>query len=169
VGIWKHITILILHKIICRLVAPLKFIYCPIQVSFLLFVASLLILPFRYSLFLFLKYLLASRDHIVAGITICCPVWSNIKHIRMPSPVFYNVVNLNMGFPCRDIQVYCWMLRCGNTLLLTLRLLDVTEITNLTPLSLLISCKLSFPIVGSKSLPCLLWHWNLLAKFSYVI
>jgi hypothetical protein len=34
--------------------------------------------------------------------------------------------------------------------LLTLRFLDVAKFTNLTPLSLLISCKLLFIIVGLK-------------------
>jgi hypothetical protein len=51
-------------RVISRLVAPLKFFYSRIQVSdvlVLLFVASSLILSFRYSLVLFLKYLLASR------------------------------------------------------------------------------------------------------------
>jgi hypothetical protein len=34
--------------------------------------------------------------------------------------------------------------------LLTTKVLDVAKFTTLTPLSLLISCKLSFPIVGLK-------------------
>jgi hypothetical protein len=38
--------------------------------------------------------------------------------------------------------------RRGNIVLLSLRFLDVVKFTTLTPLSLLISCKLSFPIVG---------------------
>jgi hypothetical protein len=60
-------------------------------------------------------------------------------------------------FPSGDVQVYLWMLRCGNIIHLTLRFLDVEKFTNLTPLSLLISCKLSFPIVSLKmsSLPTL--------------
>jgi hypothetical protein len=60
-------------------------------------------------------------------------------------------------FPSGDVQVYLWMLRCGNIVLLTLRLLDVAKFTNLTPLSLLISYKLSFPTFGLKmsSLPTL--------------
>jgi hypothetical protein len=39
----------------------------------------------------------------------------------------------------------------------TVKFLDVAKFTNLTPLSLQISCKLSFPIVGLKmsSLPTL--------------
>jgi hypothetical protein len=46
--------------------------------------------------------------------------------------------------------MYLWMLRCGNIVLLTLRFLDVEKFTTLAPLSLLISCKLSFPIAGLK-------------------
>jgi hypothetical protein len=39
--------------------------------------------------------------------------------------------------------------------------LVVAKFTTRIPLSLLISCKLSFPVVGFKHLPHLLWHWNL--------
>jgi hypothetical protein len=42
------------------------------------------------------------------------------------------------------------MLRFGNLVLMTIRFFDVAKFTTLTPLSLLISCKLSFPIVGLK-------------------
>jgi hypothetical protein len=42
--------------------------------------------------------------------------------------------------------VYLRMLRCGNIV----RFLDVTKLTTLTPLSLLISCNLTFAIVGLK-------------------
>jgi hypothetical protein len=37
-----------------------------------------------------------------------------------------------------------------NVVLLTIRFLDVATFTTLTPLSLVISCKLSFPVVGLK-------------------
>jgi hypothetical protein len=49
------------------------------------------------------------------------------------------------------------MLRCGIIVLLIDRFLDVAKFTTLTPLSLLISCKLSFPVTGLKmsSLPTL--------------
>jgi hypothetical protein len=49
------------------------------------------------------------------------------------------------------------MLQCGNIVLLTIWFLDVAKFSTLTPLSLLTSCKLSFPIVGLKmsSLPTL--------------
>jgi hypothetical protein len=55
------------------------------------------------------------------------------------------------------VQVELWILRCENIVLLTLRFLDVAKFTNLTPLSLLISCKVSLPIVSLKmsSLPIL--------------
>jgi hypothetical protein len=53
----------------------------------------------------------------------------------------------------------------GNIVLLSLRFLDVAKFASLTPLSLLISCKLSLPIVSLKmsSLP------TLALKFSYGI
>jgi hypothetical protein len=37
-----------------------------------------------------------------------------------------------------------------NTVLLTIKFVDVAKFTTLNQLSLLISCKLSFPIVGLK-------------------
>jgi hypothetical protein len=49
------------------------------------------------------------------------------------------------------------MLCCGNIILLTVRFLDVAKFTTLTPLSLLISCKLSFPIVGFEYVTAV---WN---------
>jgi hypothetical protein len=51
-------------------------------------------------------------------------------------------------FPSGEVQLYLWMFRCGNIVLLTTRFLDVAKFTTLTPLSLLSSCKLSFPIIG---------------------
>jgi hypothetical protein len=50
-----------------------------------------------------------------------------------------------------------WMLQHGNIVILKIRFLDVTKFTTLTPLSLLVSCELSFPVVGLKmsSLPTL--------------
>jgi hypothetical protein len=46
--------------------------------------------------------------------------------------------------------------------------LDVSKYTALTPLLLLILCKLSFPIVGLKCLVGLLWHLSNLTKWSVV-
>jgi hypothetical protein len=47
------------------------------------------------------------------------------------------------------------VLRCGNIILLTVKFLDVANFITLAPLSLLISCKPSFPIFGLRmsSLP----------------
>jgi hypothetical protein len=44
------------------------------------------------------------------------------------------------------------MLQCGNIVLLTARFLVVAQFTTLTLLSLPISSKLSFPIVGLKNM-----------------
>jgi hypothetical protein len=43
--------------------------------------------------------------------------------------------------------VYLCMFRCGNIVLLRTRFLDMAKFSTVTPLSLLSSCKLSFPIV----------------------
>jgi hypothetical protein len=74
----------------------------------------------------------------------------------MPSPIYQNMVNLVVRSPIR---------RCPSNImnvtmwehLLTVRFLDVAKLTSLTPLSLLVVCRLSFPIVGLKmsSLPTL--------------
>jgi hypothetical protein len=42
-------------------------------------------------------------------------------------------------FPFGDVQVYLWMLQCGNIVLLTVRFLDVAKCSALTSLSLVIS------------------------------
>jgi hypothetical protein len=80
----------------------------------------------------------------------------------MPSPIYQNTVNLIVLFPLGDIQVNLRILRCGNILLLTVRFLNVAKFTTLTPVSLLISCKISFPNVGLKisSLPTLALKFN---------
>jgi len=57
--------------------------------------------------------------------------------------------------PSGEVQVYIWMLRCGNIILLIIRSFDVAKFTTLTPLSTLISHKLVFSIVGLK-ISCLL-------------
>jgi hypothetical protein len=43
------------------------------------------------------------------------------------------------------------MSHCENVILLSLRFLDMAKFTTITPLSLLISCKLSFQIVGLRA------------------
>ena len=53
-------------------------------------------------------------------------------------------------FPSEEIQLYLWMFRCGNIVLLTTRFYDVAKYTILTPSSLLSWCRLAFPIVGLK-------------------
>jgi hypothetical protein len=40
------------------------------------------------------------------------------------------------------------MLRCANIVLLTIGLLDMAKFTTVTALSLVISCKHTFPVVG---------------------
>jgi hypothetical protein len=50
-----------------------------------------------------------------------------------------------------DIQVNVRMLRCEDIVILAVRLLDVAKLTIVVQLSLLISCKFSFSIVGLKN------------------
>lgn len=49
--------------------------------------------------------------------------------------------------------MHLWILKCGNIVLLTIRFFDVIMFTLLTPLSLLIQCKLPFQIVRLKRFP----------------
>jgi hypothetical protein len=96
------------------------------------------------------------HHQIVVSITVCSPERPDIKYTWMPFPTYKNMVNL-IVFPSGDIQVNLWMLRCGNIVLLTIRFLDVAKFTTLHSITLLISCKLSFPSGGLKmsSLPTL--------------
>jgi hypothetical protein len=67
------------------------------------------------------------------------------------------MVNLIVGFPIwRRPSIFMDVAMWEHSAF-DLTFLDVAKFTNLTPLSLLISCKLSFPIVGLKmsSLPTL--------------
>jgi hypothetical protein len=73
---------------------------------------------------------------------------------------------MSLCFPSGEVQIYLWMLPCGNTVLLTIRLFDVAKFTTLTSSSLLISYKISFPIVDLKIFLSVLLHWNFLIKFS---
>jgi hypothetical protein len=95
------------------------------------------------------------HHQVVVSITICCPEWSDIQYTWMPSPIHQNMVNLVVHLPIRRRRsIYeCYDVRTWY--FLAVRSLDVTKLSTLTPLSLLISCKLSFPIVGLKmySLP----------------
>jgi hypothetical protein len=95
-----------------------------------------------------------SRYQIVIRITVCCPERSGVRYIWMPSHVYENMVN-STEFISGDAQVNLWMLRCGNIVLLTVRLSDVVKFTTLTALSLLTSCKLLSPVIGLQisSLP----------------
>jgi hypothetical protein len=52
-------------------------------------------------------------------------------------------------FPSGEVQVYLQMMQCGNIVLMTDFLMWLS-LNTLTPLSLLISCKLSFPTVCLK-------------------
>jgi len=72
----------------------------------------------------------------------------------MLSFIYQDVISLTVPFLTRRSPCYVWILWCGN-ILLTITLSNAAKVTTLTPLSQLISCKLSFPVVGLKipSLP----------------
>jgi hypothetical protein len=73
----------------------------------------------------------------------------------MPSPVYQDMVNPIVGVPIWRCPSKFMNVAMWEHLPLAMRFLDVAKFTTLTPLSLLISCKLSFQIVGLKmsSLP----------------
>ena len=54
-------------------------------------------------------------------------------------------------FPSREVQVNLWMFQHGNFIVVTARFFDVAKFTTLTPLSLLLSRKFSFPALGWKN------------------
>jgi hypothetical protein len=91
------------------------------------------------------------------SITVCCPEWSDIKYIWMPSSNYQNMVNLITRLsirrrPSEFMNVTVWEHRTFDN-----KILDVAKFTTPPPLSLLNSCELSFPIAGLKisSLPSL--------------
>jgi hypothetical protein len=86
----------------------------------------------------------------VLSITICCSELSEIKYTRIPAPIYQNMVNLIVGFPIRTHPSIFMDVMMWNIVPLAVRSLDVAKFTILTPLSLLISCKLYFPIVSLK-------------------
>jgi hypothetical protein len=73
----------------------------------------------------------------------------------MPSHVYQNVVNLIAGFPIskhpsKFMNVMIWE-HCTSIV----KFLGVVKFTTLTPLSLLISCKLTLPVFYMKALSSL--------------
>jgi hypothetical protein len=75
---------------------------------------------------------------------------SYFEYTCIPSSMYQYVLDLIVTLPIRiDIGVFR-MLRCGNILLLNIRHFYAVKFTIQTALSLLSSCKLSFPVVGFK-------------------
>jgi hypothetical protein len=72
----------------------------------------------------------------------------------MPSLMYQNMVNLFVGFSHQQISnTLMIFLLCGNVVLLTVRFLYVSKLTTLSPLALLIWCKLTLPVHGFKMSP----------------
>jgi hypothetical protein len=91
----------------------------------------------------------------------CCqyhsqPLWSSgIKCTWTPFPIYQDVIDPVWAFFPGEVRVCIWMLRWGNTVLLTANFLDAAKFAAFTQSLTLISCELSFPIVDLKmsSLP----------------
>jgi hypothetical protein len=100
------------------------------------FGASKLYFPLPSNLFNFLRLKLSALNDQTLSTLECLRIYIRIWSIWL------------WMFPSGDVQSYLWMLRCRNIVLSTLRFLDVAKFTTLTPLSLLISSKLSFSVVS---------------------
>jgi len=83
-------------------------------------------------------------------------------------------------FPTGEGQVYLWMFRWGNIVLLKTGFFDLVKFTILTSLSLLSWCRLSFQIVGFKILSfpnfaikspnrIFIWCWRKLKKPALIL
>jgi hypothetical protein len=66
----------------------------------------------------------------------------------MSSPIYQNVIDLVVTLSIRRGPGIFMNAVMGKMVLMTTKFLDVAKFTTLTPLSLLILCELSFPIVG---------------------
>jgi hypothetical protein len=90
------------------------------------------------------------HHHTVVNITVCCPERLGMKSFEccLLSNKLFSI------WLCFHQMIHLWMVHWGNIVLLTLVFLDVAKFT-ITPLSLLILCKLLFPMVVLKmpSLP----------------
>jgi hypothetical protein len=75
----------------------------------------------------------------------------------MSSPIYQNMINLVVHLSIRRCSSEVMDVTLWEHCTLTIRFLDMAKFTTLTPLSLLISCKLLFLTVGLKmsSLPAL--------------
>lgn len=74
--------------------------------------------------------------------------------------VFFSVSRHNQSdcvFASGETQLYLWILKCGNNVLIT-----VNIFYTLIWLSLLVLCKLSFPVVTWKYLLSVPFYWNVL-------
>jgi hypothetical protein len=95
------------------------------------------------------------HNQIMVIITFCSPEWSNIKWTWMPLPVYQDMVSLIVGLSIRRCQS-----KFMNVMMWKHYTFDMKKLTALT-------------CVNSHSQflvwKCLLWHWNLLTKFSFGI
>ena len=69
----------------------------------------------------------------------------------MTFPAFWDVINLWV-LPSWEVQLYLWKFWCMNFVLMIFTFFDASKLTTLTPLSLLLSSKVSASITGIKVL-----------------
>jgi hypothetical protein len=86
----------------------------------------------------------------------------------MPCPAYQYVINLLVVLLIRRDPVVYMMFRCGNVVFLITRSVDVAKF-HIKPLSLLFSCKLSFPAVGLKTFSVHNFAWKLNIIFIWYI
>jgi hypothetical protein len=85
----------------------------------------------------------------------------------MPTSGYLNLICLFVRLSLRRGPTVYMNVWCGNIVLLTTKFSDVAKLTTLTPLSLLISCKPSFTIVGLKLSSLSTFALKPSNKFSY--
>jgi hypothetical protein len=128
--------------------------YCPLtatSLSFLRLNKSLQSKLKRRS-FTYWQSLPDFRNHqIMVSITGRSSKRSDIISVWIPSFIYHYVIDLVVCFPTRRSRSVLWTLRCRNIVILTI--------------SVLISCKLSFPIVDVKIYSLPVFYWNLVIKY----
>jgi hypothetical protein len=96
-------------------------------------------------------FLLNFQNHqMVTGITVNSSQRMSIKYTWILSPVNHDLIDLVVVFSSGMIALYWWTCHCGKTVLLIIRFLDLVKFTALKQLSLLLSCRLTFPHASSK-------------------
>jgi hypothetical protein len=89
-------------------------------------------------------------SQITVSITVSSSKRSDIIYSWMTSIIYREAIWLCV-FLLREVQVHLWMLWCGNIVHLKTEFLGVITFTTPNLLSLIMSCKLSYPTVVLKT------------------